>query len=193
MKRIFIFLVFALCVTAAVSSYAFAKCGSMDKCCNMNMQDKMWSKMDLDDKFFCKAHFFLSNAADLGLTDEQIEKIKTLKYSTKKILIKNKADIEILALDIEEGLRKDEIDVSAVNSLIDKKFTLKAQTAKELVEAFANLKKILTKDQIKKMKDIWSKGMCEMKNHKMHEMMEGKEEHKGKGVKEEREMSGRHT
>jgi len=119
---------------------------------------KMARGMDKDNIFFYKAHFVMENAAELGLSNEQIEKIKTLKYGIEKNSIKKDADIMILALDIKEALGKDETDINAVNALIDQKYALKAQKAKEEMDACVSLKKILTPEQLKKMKEMHRKG-----------------------------------
>jgi Spy/CpxP family protein refolding chaperone len=115
--------------------------------------------MDLADMFVFKAHFILANASDLGLSDDQMDKIMALKYGFKKSVIKNDADIESLVLDIKEELRKAEVDVAAVNTLIDKKYAAKAQRAKEIVSSCVSLKKVLTKEQMGKLKDLWQGGM----------------------------------
>ena len=113
--------------------------------------------------FFHKAHLALSHAAELGLSDDQVSKIKALEYTVKKNLIKEDADIKSLGLDIREAITKDTVDTNAVNSLIDQKYAKKAEKAKETVQAYANLKKILTKDQYDKLK--------EMRHHAMWDKM----------------------
>jgi Spy/CpxP family protein refolding chaperone len=181
MKCIMKIFIIAFLALAALSTVALADDSPMGRCTMMCAHEKMWSKMDLDDMLFFKIHFVLANAADIGLSDDQAEKIKALKYSVKKGLIKNDADIESIALDIKEELRKDVIDTNAVNGLIDKKYAVKAQKAKDLVGAYANLKTILTKEQIKKAKDLMTGCMGEKGKHMM---MEEKEEHEmhGKGM-----------
>ena len=125
----------------------------------------MWHKKGSDGIFFLKARIILKNAAELGLSEDQIAKIKALKYNVEKSSIKSEADIKAIALDIREAVRKDDVDTSAVNSLIDKKYAIKAQKAKDDVEAYVSLKKILTGDQQKKLKEIWSSGMNKGKKH----------------------------
>lgn len=158
--RIFIL---SLCVLAFASTYALADSCSTGKCDMMHKNCKMMSKMDRGDMFSCKAHFIVEKASELGLSDDQVEKVKALKYSAKKNLIKKDADIETLALDIKEALGKDEVDLNAVSSLIDKKYAVKAERTKDLVKACVNVKKILTNDQQKKLKDLCSSCAMEIK------------------------------
>ena len=116
----------------------------------------------MDRLFFFKVGLILGRSADIGLTDDQKEKVETLKYNFLKTIIKENADIELLALDIKEGLRKDEADIKTINGLLDKEYVAKAQKAKDAVEACVNLNKIITKDQQKKLKEMRSHRAMEM-------------------------------
>ena len=164
MKRAATVFVVVLCALALVSSVAFADQCSMGKCC-MSKGDKMWGKKGHDEMLFKKAHLALAKATELGLTDDQVSKIKALEYNFKKSLIKEDADIKSLCLDIKEAITKDTVDTNAVNSLIDQKYTLKATKAKEAIQACATLKTILSKDQYAKLKDMCAKGMCDKMKH----------------------------
>ncbi|MFC1703205.1 Spy/CpxP family protein refolding chaperone [Candidatus Omnitrophota bacterium] len=115
-------------------------------------ESKQWN---LEEKFSHKVKFLMKKQEELGLSDEQMQTIKDLKVATKKDLIMKKAEIEILAVDIKAALYQDAVDIDAVNALIDKKYELKKQKAKALVNTCATLKSILTKDQKAKMKQIF--------------------------------------
>ncbi len=119
------------------------RCGHPDK------------EMNLEEKFYHKAYFILENSAPLGLSEEQVKKIKTLKLNTKKNLIKNNAELEALALDIEAALENEVIDVNGVNALIDKKYAAKSQEAKISLGAYVELKSILSKEQVSKVHEMW--------------------------------------
>jgi hypothetical protein len=108
----------------------------------------------LDKKFVNKVRLALKNQEELGLSDEQYEKLKTLKMNTKKDLIKRKAEIDIIGVDIKGKLCEDPIDKKSINKLIDQKYELKKAKAKALVEAYAMFQSILTDDQKKKLKGI---------------------------------------
>ena len=90
----------------------------------------------------------LSNKEELGLSDEQVNKVKELKMNTKKDIIRKDAEIEILALEIKSEMWKDPADTVAVNKLVDKKYDLKKETTKALVAGCAALKDVLTKDHV---------------------------------------------
>ena len=165
MKRVMIIFVVILCASALVSSVAFADQCSMGKCNVMSKGHKMWGNKGHHEMFLQKAHLALAKAKELGLSDDQVSKIKDLTYNLKKSLIKEDADIKSLGLDIRTAITKDTVDTNAVNSLIDQKYTLKATKAKEAVQACANLKKILSKDQYDKLKEMRGHGMWGKKGH----------------------------
>ena len=120
-------------------------------------------KWDLEKKFSHKAGWILKSQEDLGLSDEQVKKIKALKYETQKDLIRKKAEIEIIAIDIKAKLHEDTIDTASINSLIDKKYDIKKEKAKSLVAACIALKATLTEEQKAKLKDLWKKCKLEKK------------------------------
>jgi len=62
---------------------------------------------------------------------------------------------------------KEEADLNSLNTLLDKKYEIKAKAAKALLSAYVDLKKVLSKDQMNKLRDIWGKvrledGKCPM-------------------------------
>jgi Spy/CpxP family protein refolding chaperone len=112
---------------------------------------------DLEMFFFHKAVFYLSCADELGLTEDQVEKIKGLKMGVKKELIRKESELEILKLDIESALREKQIDVKAVNALVDKKYEIAKAKTKFLVQSLADLKRVLSEEQHAKAKSLWRK------------------------------------
>ena len=171
MKHAMSIFVAVCCAVALVTTIAFANecpmCGGKAT----GKYGMMESKEGGHGMFSHKAGLALSKASELGLSDEQVSKIKTITYNIKKGCIKNDADIKSLALDIKTELGKDDVNVGAVNPLIDKKFALKAQGMKDDIQANADLNKILTPDQQKKLKD-----MCMMGKGKHSKMEKGEED-----------------
>ena len=112
---------------------------------------------DFGKKVLGKMHLAMANKEELALSEDQYQKIKALKISTKKDLIRNKAEIDLVAIDIKSKLSEDTIDVEGVNKLIDQKYELKKARAKALVGACVKFKGILTAEQQQKMKKMCSK------------------------------------
>ena len=114
----------------------------------------------LGEKFFHMAHTILENKCELELSEVNIRKIKDLKINTKKSLIKSTAEVETIAVDIMAKICEDSADISQIHKLLDKKFAIKKESVKELVSAYLNLKKLLTKDQLCKLH-----GFCKAHAH----------------------------
>ncbi|MFC1576826.1 Spy/CpxP family protein refolding chaperone [Candidatus Omnitrophota bacterium] len=112
-------------------------------------------KKSLEDKFEKKAQMICLHKDELGITDKQMDRIKELKTDLKKDLIMKKAEIDVLKIDIYSHLHKAEVDVEAVNKLIDQKYEAKKAKSKKIVESYAALKKVLTKEQMEKLKSIY--------------------------------------
>jgi Spy/CpxP family protein refolding chaperone len=91
---------------------------------------------------------------ELKVSDEQLDQIKELKVALKKDLIRKKADIKVIKVDIRSLLYEDEVDVDAVNRLIDQKYEIKKAKSKMVVESYAKLKKVLTKEQMDNLRRI---------------------------------------
>ena len=108
----------------------------------------------LDDKIIYKAMAMIKSQEELGLSDEQVAKIKDLKYGVKKELVKKTAEIDILKIDIKAMLYGDTVDVAAIDPLIDKKYEIKKAKAKYLVAKYAELKDMLTEEQTKELKTL---------------------------------------
>ena len=172
MKSLIKIWIMACCMLAIIPVAAFANC-NMKK--NMTEPGKMGQEMMGFDKSFCyKAGLILENSKELSLSKDQIEKIHVLKYNIKKSMIKQDANIESLMLDIKEALRKDEVDLVAIDKFIDEKHSLKAKKAKEIVRALVDLKKILNEEQREQLKEICQNNRNEGMKEMMQNMKHGK-------------------
>ena len=120
----------------------------------------MHNKCCFAEKFFHFAHLILENYEEIGLTDEAAKKVKELKIGTKKSLIRNTAEAELLMVDIISSLYADKPDISEINKLVDKKFEIKKAGMKKLIAAFVGVKKLLSREQMKQMKAI-----CKSEGH----------------------------
>ena len=56
----------------------------------------MQNKCCFAEKFFHFAHSILENHEELGLTDVDVKKVRDLKIGTKKSMIRNRAEVELL-------------------------------------------------------------------------------------------------
>ena len=102
----------------------------------------MHHKKSVKDKFYKKVKMIYLNQDELGVTDKQLDRIKELKIALKKDLIRKKADLDVIEVDIHSLLREDEVNVGAVNKLTDQKYEIKKAKMKENIKSYAQLKKI---------------------------------------------------
>ena len=114
----------------------------------------MQNKCCFAEKFFHFAHSILENHEELGLSEESVKKVRDLKIGTKKSMIRNRAEVELLMVDVISSLYQEKPDISAINKLIDKKFDVKKAGMKKLIASFVAIKKLLSKEQMKQMKTI---------------------------------------
>ncbi|HPN72916.1 MAG TPA: hypothetical protein PKZ41_02865 [Candidatus Omnitrophota bacterium] len=139
-KQLSILMLFVLLFSApAWAGGKYGKCGK---------------EMDLDEKFYMVSSIAVKNAEELGLSEEQKEAVKENKYALKKDLVRKKAEIELVCIDISSELWKDTVNAEAVNALVDRKYQLKAEKKKAIVNAYAGLMNSLSKEQKDSIKSL---------------------------------------
>jgi hypothetical protein len=146
----------AFALTFLMTGTTFAKEGShgkKGKCSHATCWNKS-SKIDLEKKVLYKLEFAAKNRDELELSGDQYEKIRDLKNATKKDLIRNNAEIDILVIDIKSKLWEDPIDQKSLNELIDQKYAIKGNKTKALVGSLAEFKNILSDKQKEKLKNL---------------------------------------
>lgn len=167
MKKFYTFLVLALMAMPLAAVPAFAghgkdckdgRCSLHEKkgCCKSGC-DKSSEQCPLAAKFMEKAHFFLDNQQEIGLSEEQVKTIKQLKMERKKAFIRQKAEYEVFGIDLKMKLYESPLDVDGINGMIDQFSASMANGSKETVAALAELKSVLDDTQMAKAKEIWKK------------------------------------
>ena len=131
--------------------------GGEEKKCSKSKGDcdKGGSECPIVSKLMKKAGFYLENADEIGLSEEQVNQIKAIKTDTKKEMILGGAQMEVSMLDMEDKMKADPVDAEGLNQIIDKNLAEMATGAKKTVQRYAALKQVLTADQKKKAKEIW--------------------------------------
>ncbi|MGH7198194.1 MAG: hypothetical protein ACREH5_05595, partial [Candidatus Omnitrophota bacterium] len=72
-----------------------------------------------------------------------------------KKYIQQTADMEIFMLEITDKMSQPKVDVEGLNSLVDEGTAKMAASTKEVVAAYAELKGVLSEEQMAKAKEIW--------------------------------------
>ena len=106
------------------------------------------------DEFMSAAHFYLENEKEIGLTEEQVESIKAMKFERKKVYIHQMADYQVFGMDLYQKLSEPKVDVSGTDTLIEQQAAAMVASAKETVAAYAKLKSVLTGEQQAKAKEL---------------------------------------
>jgi Spy/CpxP family protein refolding chaperone len=101
-----------------------------------------------------KLKMLVRHSKELGLTDEQVEKIADIKRDLKKDRITLKAQIKVLDVDIRALAKRDTIEVDKIRPLIEKKYEAKKELTMKDIAALADAKGLLTAEQIKKAKEL---------------------------------------
>lgn len=108
-------------------------------------------------KLMKKAHFLLDNSDAIGLSADQVTAIKGIKMQAKKSAIQQEAGMKIFMLDMESKLGEETLDVAGISAMIDKGSSEMASGGKQTVQLYAQLKAVLTPEQLAKAKEIWKK------------------------------------
>ena len=92
----------------------------------------------------------------IGVTENQLKQIKTIRSSFKKEEFKHEAELKTLDLEKRELLHTDG-DLKIVESKINQFFDLKAKMEFNRIKNRTELMNILNKDQLSKLKEIRSR------------------------------------
>jgi Spy/CpxP family protein refolding chaperone len=151
MKRIIIFLIVVLFAGTAVAQMHGHGKGQMGKPGKAG-----FSNCDRGDRFG-KAHRpgnILRHAEALELTDQQIDKIKSMQLSNQEAMIDLRADLKKLELRLRSEMHSDSPDKNSVMSINAEIAKLKGQISEMRLSHFFELREILTADQVKKFGEL---------------------------------------
>ena len=101
-----------------------------------------------------KAKLLWEHQEKLEITSAQLEKIKNIKHAAIKKMIQDKANIDIVKVDLESELYQDRMNLDDVNTLISKKYSAKEEYAKTFVKAVSEIQNVLNDGQRKKWKEL---------------------------------------
>ena len=104
--------------------------------------------------------------AALGLTDDQVTRLRQITVETEKTAIKTKADLAVRRIELRELLKADNPDQDTVMKKVQEVSALSGQLMQQHVHALLTTKTILTPEQQKKIREFRA-------NHRMGPGMEG--------------------
>ena len=105
----------------------------------------------------------IEHAEELGLTDDQIMKMKPVHREMQKKDARFKADRKIAEIELMEIMEVKDFDLEKGNSAVKKIAEIITAHHLEMLKAMKEMRAILTDEQFKKMKKMMSKKMMPMK------------------------------
>ena len=112
----------------------------------MGNMDKMGDMMGM-----CIEH-----ADKMGLTDDQIMKMKPVHNEMQKKQARFKADLKIAEIELGEIMEVKDFDLEKASSAVRKISEIKTAHHLEMLKAMKEMRTILTDEQFKKMKKMMS-------------------------------------
>jgi Spy/CpxP family protein refolding chaperone len=119
----------------------------------MGNMDKMGDMMGM-----CIQH-----ADKIGLTDDQILKMKPLHSEMQKKQARYNADLKIAKIELMDILEVKDFDLEKANAAVKKISEIKTAHHLEMLSAMKDMRKIITDEQFKKMKKMMPMKMGEKK------------------------------
>jgi Spy/CpxP family protein refolding chaperone len=122
---------------------------------------------------------FMEHANRMGLTDDQMAKMKPLYREMQKKQIRSKADLKIAEIELMEIIEVKDFDLDRATSAVKKIEDMKTAQHWDMLKAMKDMRAILTDEQFKNMQKMCMMQMGEEK----HEKKMDKTDHKKQGHK----------
>ncbi len=103
--------------------------------------------------------FFIEHKDDLGLSADQVSRLKAVREGFRKTAGRIDADLETAFEQFHDLVQEDEIKLAEVETASKKIESLENERRIEFAKAIAEGKKALSKDQLRKAKDLRQKKM----------------------------------
>lgn len=112
--------------------------GSMDP-------DMMRTMMDRE--------FFLDRIVELGLSDEQVTKLRAIRSACREDNIRTGAEARIVRLELDDLLALDDWTPAAAEKLIRQQQKFEGDMQVRHLQAVADARKVLTKEQLRRLRE----------------------------------------
>jgi Spy/CpxP family protein refolding chaperone len=150
----------ALLMTVPMPSFSQMKDMSMNEhreghgqMMEMGNMDKMGDMMGM-----CIEH-----SDKMGLTDDQIMKMKPMHRELQKKQARFKADLKIAEIELMEIMEVKNFNMEKASSAVKKIAQIRTANHLEMLKAMKEMRAILTDEQFKNMKNMMSMKTCEKK------------------------------
>lgn len=123
---------------------------------------EMMDMEKMDDMGMCIAH-----AEKIGLTDDQIMKMKTRHSDMQKKHARYKADKKIAEIELMDIMDVKDFDLEKARSAVKKISEIKTAHKLEMLKSMKEMRTMLTEEQFKEMKKMMTMKMGEKEPMKM--------------------------
>lgn len=121
-------------------------------------------------------------AHELGLTDDQMDKVADMRFEHQKEMIKKKAALKEARLELRHMMRNAEVDKKAALAMQEKISSIKADVARIKLNHRLEMRGVLSSGQLEKWMKMRRKHGFRERTHTMGECGHpGMGPHKGKG------------
>jgi Spy/CpxP family protein refolding chaperone len=141
-----IFLLIGIFFVPAIASAFRHGDGKSERGMGMQMQTMQWTPFHVWNN--------PKTAEELGLSDEQVGKLKEADFSMKENHLELRAQLNRLNLEMEEAFSEKAINDSQVLELANKMNEIRNQLFMDRVESRLKMTKILTPEQLEKLEAI---------------------------------------
>jgi Spy/CpxP family protein refolding chaperone len=97
---------------------------------------------------------FMEHADKMGLTDDQMAKMKSMSREMQKKQIKSNADLKLAEIKLMEIMEVKDFDLGDAKSVVKKIGDIKTDQHLEMLKAMKEMRDILTDEQFKSMQKI---------------------------------------
>ena len=97
---------------------------------------------------------FMEHADKMGLTDDQMAKMKPLHSEMQKKQIRSKADLKIAEIELTEIMEVKDFDLDRATSAVKKIEDIKTAQHLGMLRAMKDMRAILTDEQFRSMKKM---------------------------------------
>ena len=108
----------------------------------------------------------IANAEKMGLSNEQITKMKPMHFEMQKKHARLKADLKIAEIELAEIMEVRDFDLEKANTATKKISEIKTAHHLEMLKAMKEMRSSLTDEQFKKMKTMMNMKMGDKKHVK---------------------------
>jgi len=142
-------LALSLLLTVVFAVPAFSQMTDMP----MKGQGRMMEMGNMD-KMGDMVGMCIEHADQMGLTDDQIMKMKPIHREMQKKQARYKADLKIAEIELMEIMDVKDFDLEKASSQVKKIAEIKTAHQLEMLKAMKEMRTILTDEQFKKMKKM---------------------------------------